>query len=159
MVATLRNALLLERLFEYLAIFAETPIVVTGKTLHSPGPGITYVNAPFCRMAGYSAEEMIGASPRMLQGPASDRRLLAGLARRLHAGHAFAGVVQNYRKNRELYLCQFEIYPVVTATGELAAFAGFEREVVRRRGRPSGGDPQRFRPIEAHQRLPSEANR
>lgn len=152
----MRNALPLERLFESLVLFSETPIIVTGLALQAPGPIITYVNAAFSRMVGYTPEEMIGLSPRMLQGQATNRRVLAGLAHRLRAGQACSGVIQNYRKSHERYLCQFEIYPVVAGTGECVAFAGFEREVLRRRGRPSSAHPQRFQPLDANQRLPSE---
>lgn len=47
--------------------------IVTDVEIDPPGPRILYVNAAFTRMTGYSREELAGQSPRLLQGPGSDR--------------------------------------------------------------------------------------
>src|SRR4051794_689244 len=52
-------------------------IVITSPQLDQPGPVIEYVNPAFTRMTGYSAEEVIGKTPRILQGPLTDRAVLS----------------------------------------------------------------------------------
>ena len=38
-----------------------------------PGPRIVFVNDAFERLTGYRREEVLGKSPRFLQGPLTDR--------------------------------------------------------------------------------------
>lgn len=66
-------------------------ILITELNLEKPGPKIVYVNEGFTRMTGYSKEEAIGKTPRMLQGPKTDRAILDRLKRRLIEGQAFFG--------------------------------------------------------------------
>ena len=42
-------------------------IVTKADPIDEPGPEIIYVNQAFSEMTGYSAEEVIGKSPRILQ--------------------------------------------------------------------------------------------
>ena len=49
-------------------------ILITSADLDAPGPCIEYVNPAFTRMTGYEANEVVGRSPRLLQGPATDPR-------------------------------------------------------------------------------------
>ncbi|HYF52854.1 MAG TPA: PAS domain-containing protein [Salinarimonas sp.] len=131
-------------LLKRLAETSETAVVVTDAGIVAPGPTILYVNPAFTRMTGYSAEEVVGRSPRMLQGERTSRLVLRQLSRALRAGKPFEGCVTNYRKSGEDYLCQVEIEPLVNASGEIEHFVAFEREVKRRRGRPAKRALSRF---------------
>jgi PAS domain S-box-containing protein len=66
-------------------------VLITTKELDLPGPEIVYVNEGFCRMTGYAAEEVIGKTPRILQGPKTDRAELDRLRRCLSRGKPFKG--------------------------------------------------------------------
>lgn len=44
-------------------------MLVTDTQLESPGPKILFVNPAFCKMTGYTKEDLIGKTPRILQGP------------------------------------------------------------------------------------------
>jgi len=128
---------------ELIRAFAEhltTGVVFTDAALKRPGPGIRYVNPAFCRLTGYAAEELVGGDPRRLQGAATQPIVLRSLSRALHEGRRFHGVVSNYRKSGEHYLCEIDIRPIVAIGGEVEGFVAFEREVVRPRGRPRRGD-------------------
>ena len=46
-------------------------ILITDYDLDWPGPQIRFVNEAMCRISGYSAEELIGQSPRILQSEAT----------------------------------------------------------------------------------------
>ena len=54
-------------------------VVITNAQLDGPGPVITYCNPAFCRLTGYAADELIGQSPKLLQGPKTDQKLLQRL--------------------------------------------------------------------------------
>lgn len=115
----------------------ETAVVLTDCQTTAPGPIILYVNPAFCRMTGYEVHEVVGQSPRMLQGPRTNALALRSIARALRDRRPFSGCLANYRKSGEEYLCQIDIQPVLNAAGDVEHFIAFEREVKRRRGRPA----------------------
>jgi PAS domain S-box-containing protein len=139
---------------ELVRLFAEpltTGIVLTDATLDSPGPVIRYANPAFCRMTGYAAEDLLGRSPRMLQGKDTQPLTLRSLSRTLRAGTRFHGVLANHRKSGEAYLCEIDVRPIDGHDG-VTGFIAFEREVVRSRGRPREDGFGRFQPL-----LPQDA--
>ncbi|NIQ30972.1 MAG: PAS domain S-box protein, partial [Acidobacteria bacterium] len=48
-------------------------ICITDAELSEPGPRIVYVNQAFTVITGYQHEDIIGRTPRILQGPLTDR--------------------------------------------------------------------------------------
>lgn len=125
-----------------------TAIVVTDARLDRPGPTIRYVNDAFCAMSGFPRDAAIGGDPRMLQGPGTDRRHAQEFGRVLRAGAPCRDVLLNYRMNGEPYFCAIEAHPVRDGSGGIVAFAAFEAEVERRRGRPSGEAFGRWRRLD-----------
>ncbi len=73
-------------------------ILITDINLEKPGPKIVYVNDGFTEITGYSREEVIGKTPRILQGPKTDREVLDRLKERLKHGKPFFGQAVNYKK-------------------------------------------------------------
>ncbi len=74
-------------------------ILITDTELDLPGPRILFVNPAYTRMTGYTAAEAIGKTPRMLQGPRTDKAVLRRLRQNLERGEMFAGETVNYRKD------------------------------------------------------------
>ena len=135
---------------ELVKVFAEpldVAVLVTDIDLERPGPAILYANPTFARMSGYTADEVLGTSPRLLQGSGTNSEATRIVARSLRAEGRFRGVLQNYRKSGEAYLCELDVRSILGCTGKPEAFIAFEREVVRRRGRPSQETAGRFRPL------------
>ena len=125
----------------------DVAVLVTDIDLERPGPTILYANPTFARMSGYTADEVLGNSPRLLQGSGTSREATGVMARSLRAEGRFRGVLQNYRKSGEAYLCEFDVRSILGRAGKPEAFIAFEREVVRRRGRPSQETAGRYRPL------------
>lgn len=108
-------------------------IVITTADLELPGPTIVYVNRAFEQMTGYSAQETLGKTPRMLQGPETDRRILDELRRSLQAGRRFSGVVINYRKDGTKFWLEWRISPVRDAAGRITHWLSFQRDITAHR--------------------------
>ncbi|MDR7037804.1 PAS domain S-box-containing protein [Methylobacterium sp. BE186] len=137
-------------LVELVRLFAEPldlAVLVTDCNLERPGPTILYANPAFARMSGYAVSEVLGASPRLLQGAGTNRQAARAVLPRVRAEGRFHGVLENYRRAGETYLCEIDVRPICGADGQPAAFIAFEREVVRRRGRPSQDGAGRYRAI------------
>ncbi|SFL75652.1 HWE histidine kinase domain-containing protein [Methylobacterium pseudosasicola] len=108
-------------------------ILVTSADLAEPGPLIEYANPAFTRMSGYTAEDVIGRSPRLLQGPLTDRLALDRMRTALMAGEPFQGEALNYRKDGTTYAVEWLITPVLDGNGQIAHWVSAQREVTERR--------------------------
>ena len=100
----------------------------------SPGPIIAYVNPAFETFTGYSSQEAIGKTPRILQGPLTCRKTLDKLAAALRSWQSFRGELANYKKNGELFWVELEILPV-KADGEhlFTHWIGVQRDITARK--------------------------
>ncbi|MEM7582854.1 MAG: PAS domain S-box protein [Acidobacteriota bacterium] len=103
--------------------------IVTDAELDHPGPRIVFANPAFCRMTGYSIDEIVGQTPRVLQGPATDRRVLDDLRQCLQAGETFEGETFNYRKDGAAFIMRWYIEPIRDADGTITHFFGIQRDV------------------------------
>lgn len=72
--------------------------------------------------------------------------LLDGFRRALATGERFHGYLTNYRADGAKYRVEIDCRPLRAASGLVEGFVSFEREVVRRIGRPSGGAAGRYEP-------------
>jgi len=88
---------------------APESMIITEAGLSSPGPRIVLVNEACERMTGYGRDELVGQTPRILQGPQTDPAVLDRLRDSLAATRRFLGSVTNYRKNGEPYLVHWTI--------------------------------------------------
>ena len=137
-------------LVELVRLFAEpldVAVLVTDCDLDHPGPTILYANPAFSQMSGYASSDVVGRSPRLLQREGTNKQVTRLLTRTLRTEKRFHGVLENYRKGGEAYLCEIDVRAMCHMDGLPLGFIAFEREVVRRRGRPSRDGASRYRPL------------
>jgi len=108
-------------------------ILITELNLEKPGPKIVYVNDGFCKMTGYSKEEVIGKTPRILQGPKTDRAVLDKLKRRLREGQSFFGQAINYRKDGSEFVNQWDIHPLTDSEGNITHWVSYQHDITKRK--------------------------
>ncbi|MGS2743529.1 sensor domain-containing diguanylate cyclase [Halomonas sp. LS-001] len=106
-------------------------VLITTAQLDLPGPTIVYVNHAMTQMTGYTREELIGKTPRLLQGEKTDRSMLTCLRQALAAGEHFEAVTTNYCKDGRAYTVEWSISPVRSATGEITHFISVQRDLTR----------------------------
>ena len=112
---------------------AKEAVLITSGELDPPGPEILFVNPAFCEMTGYAQDEVLGKTPRILQGPKSDRAMLKRLRAALNRGEPFSGETVNYRKDRGEYYVEWDITPIRTAGGTVSHYLSIQRNVTARR--------------------------
>ncbi|MEX2456636.1 MAG: PAS domain S-box protein [Balneolaceae bacterium] len=108
-------------------------ILITSLELEKPGPKIVYVNDGFTKMTGYTREEAIGNTPRMLQGEKTDRIVLDKLKKRLQDGQAFFGHTVNYRKDGTEFINQWDIHPLTNKEGEITHWVSYQHDITERK--------------------------
>jgi PAS domain S-box-containing protein len=121
------------KLLETAVAQAKEAVLITGAQLESPGPEILFVNPAFSEMTGYSQEEVLHKTPRILQGPKSDRAMLTELREALSRGEPFSGETVNYRKDGSEYYVEWDITPIRSSGGQISHFLSIQRNVTARR--------------------------
>jgi two-component system cell cycle sensor histidine kinase/response regulator CckA len=108
-------------------------IMITEAQLDLPGPKIIFVNPAFTQMTGYTAAEVLGLTPRLLQGPLTDRTVLDRLRHDLEQGDAFAGETINYRKDGTAFDLEWQIAPLRDASSSITHFVAIQRDITGRK--------------------------
>lgn len=132
-VTEVRRAERARRLLAAAVEQAAEPIVVTDAALDEPGPRIVYANDAHRRVFGYEAHELLGQTPRLFQGPKSDRAVLDRVRQKLEGGEPVQAETINYRKDGSEFILQWEIAPVRDEDGAIVNWVGTQRDVTERR--------------------------
>ena len=120
------------RLLNYAVKQAKEAVMITEPVLDWPGPRIIFVNPAFTEMTGYTAAEVIGRTPRIFQGPRTDRSVLDRLRRNLERGETFHGKTINYRKGGQEYILEWQVTPLRATEGHITHFLAIQRDVTER---------------------------
>jgi PAS domain S-box-containing protein len=121
------------RLLNSAVVQTKESILVTDAQLELPGPKIIFVNPAFTQMTGYTAEEVIGKTPRILQGPRTDKAVLHRLRQNLKNGEVFKGEAINYRKDGTEYIQEWQITPLHDAGGNITHYVAIQRDITERK--------------------------
>lgn len=104
-------------------------IISEAEPLDEPGPRIVFVNEAFKKMTGYTAEEVIGKNPRLLQGPDSNQEELRKLGEKLRRWESSEITVLNYTKTGEPFWVNFAVSPVANEKGSFTHWISVQRDV------------------------------
>lgn len=107
-------------------------IITEADPLDAPGPRIVYANPAFERCLGYQVRDIIGKSPRLLQGEGTSRDELDRIRKALEDAQPIRAQLLNYaRDGRELTL-EIEIAPIPGEDGKPSHFVAIERDISER---------------------------
>ena len=108
-------------------------LITEAEPFDEPGPRILYVNEAFTKMTGYTADELIGKTPRVLQGPKSDMDELKRLSKSLRNWEHCEVTTINYKKSGEEFWINFSVSPVADEKGWYTHWVAIERDVTRQK--------------------------
>lgn len=89
---------------------------------------IVFASSGIKKMTGYKAEEILGKTPKMFQGPATSKKTLKEIREALTKKVPFEKTLDNYRKNGKTYKCKIDASPVYNLKGEVSHFIAFEKQ-------------------------------
>ncbi|SHI34789.1 PAS domain S-box protein [Wenxinia saemankumensis] len=112
----------------------EMVLVTEASSLDGPdGPRIVFVNPAFERATGYGLAEVLGCTPRILQGPLTRRESLERIRGALERGEQVTEELLNYRKDGSTFYNEVTISPAGPRGGGPACFVAVQRDVTERR--------------------------
>lgn len=118
------NRLLAEHLSEdpFAAAFKATrmPMIITDP--RQPDNPIIFSNRAFSELTGYTQQELIGRNCRLLQGPDSDKAVVAQLREAINEERSLEVDILNYRKDGTKFWNALFMSPVRNSDGEVVYF-------------------------------------
>ena len=92
---------------------------------------IEYVNPAFERMTGYTRDEVLGQTPRVLRSGQHDEAFYRELWETITRGDTWTGRLVNRRKDGRVYDEDATISPVRDGAGRIVNYVGLKRDVTR----------------------------
>ncbi len=108
-------------------------VLITNDHLEWPGPHIVFVNDAMCRISGYKADDLLGKTPRILQGDGTDRATLDRIKTELSAGRPCSFELVNYRKDGTPYDAEVFITPLFNSEGHRTNFVSIHLDITERK--------------------------
>ncbi len=122
------------RLLESVVVNANDAILITdAEPVDAPGPQIVYVNQAFTKMTGYSLEDVLGKTPRLLQGSKTDQDALDKIRVALKAWQPVRVELINYCKDGSEFWVELNITPVTDQKGWYTHWISVQRDITERK--------------------------
>ncbi len=111
---------------QLMAIFEQTADAIIITDIKG---SILQVNRAFEQMTGYSGEEAIGKTPRILKSGKHEARLYDHLWKTISAGKTFRMIFENRKKDGTIFQESQTITPIKNQSGEITHFVAIGRDV------------------------------
>ncbi len=122
------------RLLESVVVNAKDAVLITeAEPIDLPGPKIVYCNAAFTATTGYTQDEVLSRTPRLLQGPNTDRAALSRLRVALSRWEPVEVELLNLRKDGTEFWVELSIVPVADQNGWFTHWVSVQRDITERK--------------------------
>ena len=122
------------RLLESVAVHANDAILITeAEPIDLPGPRILYANEAFLQMSGYTLDEIMGQTPRILQGEGTSAEGRAQIRAALEKWQPVVVEMLNYKKDGTAFWVELSIVPIANETGWYTHWVSIQRDITERR--------------------------
>jgi diguanylate cyclase (GGDEF)-like protein/PAS domain S-box-containing protein len=108
-------------------------VITEAGPFSEPGPRIVFVNEAFERRTGYTPEEVLGRTPRLLQGPGTQRKELDRIRQAMEQWQPARVDLINYKKSGEAFWVDLEVSPVWDQERRLTHWVAVGRDITERK--------------------------
>ncbi|NJN71353.1 MAG: diguanylate cyclase [Limnothrix sp. RL_2_0] len=105
---------------------AQGVVITDPRQEHNP---VIYVNQGFENITGYTQAAIMGKNCKFLQGRETDQYNIELLRQSILRGQPHQTIIQNFRKNGELFWNELQIFPVRDSHGYLTHFIGIQTDI------------------------------
>jgi PAS domain S-box-containing protein len=99
-------------------------VVITNREGH-----IEYVNQQLCEQSGYTADDLLGQTPRIMNSGLTPSETIRQLWEALNAEQAWKGTLIDRKKDGDLYWVHEVVFPLRTATGDITHYAAYQEDI------------------------------
>ncbi|NQY25995.1 MAG: EAL domain-containing protein [Piscirickettsiaceae bacterium] len=92
---------------------------------------ITYANDLFCKVSGYSEQELIGKNHRILKSDIHPDAFFDDMWRTIANGHVWHGEIQNKAKNGSVYWVHSTIVPMLNEEGKPERYISMRTDITK----------------------------
>ncbi|WP_017316537.1 PAS domain S-box protein [Mastigocladopsis repens] len=122
------------RLLESVIVHTKDALLITeAEPLDPPGSRIVYVNPAFTQMTGYTLEEVLGKTPRILQGEKTERVALEKIRTAMQNWQPVQVDLINYTKDGKEFWVEISLVPVKDETGWYTHWVAVQRDITERK--------------------------
>ena len=90
---------------------------------------ITYVNAPFCKLSGYTKEELIGKPLETIKHPDMPKSIIKQIQNAIENGKSFRGFVKSLRKDGKYFWSEVYIEPILDENGVKSGYIFMRKQM------------------------------
>jgi len=90
---------------------------------------ITFANDEFCRISGYTRDELVGAPQNIVRHPNMPKEAFENMWSSILGGNVWNGLVENRAKNGESYWVEATIVPIMDENDEIVEFIGIRKDI------------------------------
>jgi len=90
---------------------------------------ITYVSDAFCRLTGYTKEQLLGNNHRMLKSPLTSNDFYKKLWEKISTGNVWKGELENVSKSGEVYWVDASITPIYDEQGKISSYMAIRKDI------------------------------
>lgn len=90
---------------------------------------ITFVNDKFCKISGYSEDELIGKPHNIVRHPDTPKSLFKNLWTTILSKKTFKGIIKNRKKDGSYYYVNSTIIPIMNKNGDIIEFIAVRYDV------------------------------
>ena len=90
---------------------------------------ITFANELFCKLSGYTKEELIGSPHSIVRHPDVPSSIFKGMWKTIQANRVWKGVIKNRKKNGEAYYVKSMIKPILDIHGNILEYIAMRTDI------------------------------
>jgi len=90
---------------------------------------ITYVNDHYCKVSGYTNEELIGSHHLMLKHPSVSSDVFKEMFKKIQNKEIWQGEISNKSKEGKEYIVDFTVAPILDKSGNIIEFMGIGKDI------------------------------
>jgi PAS domain S-box-containing protein len=90
---------------------------------------ITYVNNNFCKVSGYTKEEVIGKPHSLLRDPAQKKEVFKILWLTIQSGKTWKGILRNKKKDGSFYDVDIAIMPILNTQNKIVEYVAIRHDI------------------------------
>lgn len=89
----------------------------------------TYVSKAFCKISGYTQDELIGKSHRIMRHPDMSNNVLQNLSSTVKSNKIWKGEIKNLTKNNDFFWAEVIISPEYDKSGKINGYSAIRQDI------------------------------